>query len=94
MTLQTLSAHLRESETNPLLLAGPPSDKAGWVYRDFHPMPTALWFELLDLLGDENIEIAAANSRQLPPAPMCRAQMWISPVAQEKWAAYLKEKTP
>jgi hypothetical protein len=89
----TLADALRASENAPLLQIGPPAPDAGWIYRDFYPMPQAHWITLIDMLGMENIRVVAANARQLPPAPMCRAQIWISPAAQEAWAAYLKGAT-
>ena len=85
---------MRESDADPFLRAGPPAPKPGWVYRDFRPMPQALWLTLLDLLGSENVVQVAANSRQLPPAAFCRAPLWISPVAQAAWRSYLAEVPP
>jgi hypothetical protein len=90
MTDRTLADYMRESATDPFLLAGPQAPYGGWVYRDFRAMPQALWLTLLDLLGD-GIEIVSANSRQLPPAPRCRAQVWLSPEAQAAWDAYLRQ---
>jgi hypothetical protein len=87
----TLVDVLRESETDPFLLQGPPAPNAGWVYRDFRPMPQNFWLELLEFIGLDNIQVVACNPRQLPPAEMCRAQIWISPEAQTKWVAYLQE---
>lgn len=86
----TLAEELRISQSNPLLLLGPPAPDPGWVYRDFRKMPQAMWLELLTILGEGNYHIIAANTLQLPPAPFCRAQLWISPEAQYNWAHYLK----
>lgn len=55
-------------------------------------MPREQWIALLDMLGDENIEVVSANPRQLPPNEMCRAQIWISPQAQQTWDSYLKAR--
>lgn len=89
-TTKTLADFMRQSDTDPFLLAGPQPPKVGWVYRDFSLMPQVMWIELLDLLGGDQIEIVAANSRQLPPAVMCRAQIWIGPAAQAAWCEYLR----
>jgi hypothetical protein len=86
----TLKDVLQKSATDPFLKMGPPAPMAGWIYRDFPLMPQAVWFELLDLLGDGNVKVVAAQSGQLPPAPMCRAQIWISPEAQARWDAYVQ----
>ncbi len=83
-----LADRMRQSETDPFLTLGPTAP-SGWVYRDFHPMPRGQWLTLLDLLGDANVQVISANSRQLPPAAMCRAQIWISPEGQLAWARYL-----
>lgn len=72
-----------------MLLFGPPAP-AGWVYRDFRPMPQIVWLRLLDLLGEENIQVVAASSRFLPPAPLCRAQLFINENAQAVWRDFLK----
>lgn len=85
----TLADRLRQSESDPFLLAGPAAPHVGWVYRDFRLMPQSMWLQLLDLIGDENIKVVAVNSRQIPPAPMCRAQLWISPAGQARWTQYL-----
>ena len=89
----TLADFMRESTSRPFLQMGPPAPKAGWVYRDFRAMPRDLWLSLLDLLGDDNIEVVAANQRQLPPADFCRAQIWISPAAQVAWTGYLSAQS-
>jgi hypothetical protein len=52
-------------------------------------MPQAIWHELLDLTGMDDIQVVSANSRQLPPAEFCRAQIWISPRAQDAWTQFL-----
>ena len=89
VTDRTLADYMRESQTDRFLLHGPPAPRRGWVYRDFRPMPQKLWLTLLGLLGDENMLVVAANPKHLPPAERCRAQMWISPAAQEAWKSYL-----
>lgn len=87
---KTLADYMRESETEPFLRIGPtPPD--GWVYRDFRAMPCDLWLALLDLVGDTNIQIVAANSRQLPRAPMCRAQIFVNSAGQAAWSEYLRK---
>lgn len=91
----TLADYLRISTTNPFLMIGPPppESRPGWVYRDFPKMPLAIWLELISLLGEDQLAICSANSRQLPPAEMCRAAVWVSPLAQERWETYLTQQT-
>ena len=89
MSAHNLAWHLRQSESHPFLLLGPPAPKRWWVYRDFFAMPREMWLDLLGLLGEGDIELVAANDLTLPPAPLCRAQMWISPAAQKRWSDYL-----
>ena len=90
-----LTQHLRTSDTNPFLRIGPeaPTSRPGWVYRDFYKMPLATWESLLSLLGENEYILCSTNSKQLPPAKFCRASLWISPLAQERWAQYLKQHT-
>lgn len=88
----TLAEELKHSDTNEFLKIGPDCPgKPDWVYKDFRLMPQDMWLELINMLGDENIQICAANSRNLPPAKMCRAQIWISPQGQEIWDNYIKD---
>ena len=88
---KTLQDYMKASDTNPFLLMGPPTHDPSWVYRDFDPMPQSLWLQLLDVIGDENIRLVGANSKQLPPAAMCRAQIEISPNGQAAWKAFLNQ---
>lgn len=87
----TLAEHLKLSQSNIFLLMGPEAPTPGWVYRDFRAMPQAMWLELLELLGENNIRFVSFNSEQQPPAPMCRASMWISPAAQISWERYIRQ---
>ncbi len=87
----TLAGFMRESQAAPFLRMGPPAPLEGWVYRDFTPMPQAMWLELMALLGEDQVRIVACNVRQQPPAAMCRAQIWIGPQARVRWRAYLDE---
>ena len=52
-------------------------------------MPREAWLTLLDVLGDGNVELVGSNRHHLPPAKMCRAQMWVSPAGQAAWTNYL-----
>lgn len=90
----TLAEIMRHSETDAYLNLGPPAPDPGWIYRDFYPMPQHQWTDLLAIIGPGNAKLVAANTKQLPPAEMCRAQLWISPAGQARWSAYLKAGEP
>ena len=90
---RSLAERMKESETDSYLLMGPTPPYPGYVYRDFRAMPRDMWLNLIDIIGDENIKVCAADQRQLPPAEMCRAQIFISPKGQENWSNYLKTNT-
>lgn len=87
--MKQLRDYMRESDTDPFLLFGPPAPNSGWVYRDFRPMPRAYWEQFLALIGSDEIQTAIVNSKQQPPAELCRAQIWISPAGQLAWRNYL-----
>lgn len=80
-----LADFLRESDTDPFLLAGPPAPREGWIYRDFRPMPRALWRQLLTMLGNANYVPVVEMTHVVSPTARCRAQLWISPAGQGVW---------
>lgn len=82
---KSLADYMRESDSDPYQLMGPPAPDPGWIYRDFRAMPRALWLQLLQMIGTGQVKIAGANKHQLPPAEFCRAQTWVSPAAQLAW---------
>ena len=85
----TLAERMRESDEDPFLLCGPAHSDPSWVYRDFYPMPTQLWLELVWIVGEAHIQICSSNDEHIPPAPLCRAQIWISAFGKARWDEYL-----
>lgn len=94
MPHKTLRDYMRESTTDPYLKMGPRAPQPGWVYRDFHPMPNAMWDQLMQILGEREgqVSIVGCNVKHNGSGGLCRAQIFISEQAQMSWNNYMKAK--